>query len=155
SIRSRPPLARRDHTTHPPTQDGRLMVPLRRFGLLDLLSLLLVLAVAAGLRTGYLVRCCDRAASAGPLRVLDARPPLPPSEDDPDGTPRDELQSLIENVRDKGRFAVRAPLAQEEERTAHVAPAFPWLTGHLGKVVPQTRLGEWVRWIHVGLGTLT
>jgi 4-amino-4-deoxy-L-arabinose transferase-like glycosyltransferase len=58
-------------------------------------------------------------------------------------------------VREHRSFSVRAPFAEDEERTAHVAPAFPWLVGHLGRVVPEARLGGWVRWIQVALGTLT
>ena len=103
------------------------MTPLRRFGWPDLLSLVLVLAAAAGLRAGYLMRCCDRATSSGPLRVQDDRPPL-------SGSDENEYEALIANVRDHRSFSVRAPFAEEEERTAHVAPAFPWLVGHLARV---------------------
>ena len=60
------------------------MADMRRFGPADLLLLLLVLAVAGGLRAGYLFSCADRSRSDGPLRVQDPSPVLtdivPPEE---------------------------------------------------------------------------
>lgn len=133
------------------------MAPLRPFGLADLLSLLLVLAVAAGLRVGYLVACCDKANTSGPLRVQE--PPRKPA-----GSEReDELEQLIRNVRDSRSFSCGAPFAgkqeggaaDREEPTAHVAPAFPWLVGNFAKFVNEKSLDSLVRWIQALLGTLT
>src|SRR5262245_55244146 len=150
-----PCVGRRAHcmiAQHPSAARSRekdpLMAPMRRFGWPDLVSLLLVLAVAAGLRAGYLIRCCDRATSSGPLRVQDVPPPVPGSEDN-------ESEELIRNVREHRSFSSHAPFAEGEERTAHVAPAYPWLVGHLGRVVPEGRVNGWVRWIQMALGTLT
>lgn len=124
------------------------MTPPRRFGWLDLLSLLLVLAVAGGLRAGYLLRCCDRAATAGPLRVQDPRPALPGSEES-------EVEALIGSVREHRSFSARAPFAEGEEPTAHVAPGFPWLVGQLGFLVGEDRLFVTVRWAQAALGAAT
>jgi Dolichyl-phosphate-mannose-protein mannosyltransferase len=49
------------------------MVELRRFGFLDFILLLLVLAVAGGSRAGYLITCCDNGRAPGPLLVQDPR----------------------------------------------------------------------------------
>ena len=52
------------------------MADLRRFGLVDFLLLLLTLALAGGARSYYLISCCDKGATPGPLRVQDVRTPL-------------------------------------------------------------------------------
>lgn len=134
------------------------MADMRRFGPADLLLLVLVLGVAGGLRAGYLLQYADGGRSEGPLRVQDARPPLadfaPPQEEKMRGAPRPtELDALIHNVQEKHWFGVLAPFAPEEERTAHVAPGYPWLVGTLGRFVGD-QLDYTVRWIQVGLGTL-
>lgn len=134
------------------------MAEMRRFGVVDLLVLLLVLGVAGGLRAGYLLACADGSKSSGPLRVQDARPPLVDFEapEDMRGGPRpDEMDALIHNVHRHRWFGSLAPYANSEELTAHVAPGYPWLVGYLAQVVPDNRLDSIVRWIQMGLGTLT
>jgi hypothetical protein len=134
------------------------MADMRRFGPADLLLLLLVLAVAGGLRAAYLVRLADRGRSEGPLRVQDQRPPLADFDAPPDmrGAPRPtDLDALIDNVQQHRWFGSLAPYAPAEEQTAHVAPGYPWLFGTLARFVPANRLDSTVRWIQMALGTLT
>ncbi|MFO0879563.1 MAG: hypothetical protein U0840_19635 [Gemmataceae bacterium] len=116
------------------------MADMRRFGLIDLLMLLVVLGAAAGVRAGYLVTCADSGHQAGPLRVQE--------------TPRPEDQDvLVGNVRAGFRFASQAPLAGDEETTAHVAPGYPYLLGLLAQQIPAEKFEFTVRWTQVGLGT--
>jgi 4-amino-4-deoxy-L-arabinose transferase-like glycosyltransferase len=134
------------------------MADMRRFGATDLLLLVLVLAVAGGLRAGYLMSCADRSRSDGPLRVQDPSPTLTDVAvpEDVRGAPRPTEQDvLIHNVQHDRWFGVPAPFAPNEERTAHVAPGYPWLVGTLGRFVPADRLDSTVRWIQMALGTLT
>jgi 4-amino-4-deoxy-L-arabinose transferase-like glycosyltransferase len=133
------------------------MADMRRFGPADLLLLLLVLAVAGGLRAGYLFSCADRSRSDGPLRVQDPSPVLTdivPPEEMRGGERPTELDVLIHNVQHERWFGSPAPFAPHEERTAHVAPGYPWLFGNLARYVPDDRLDSTVRWIQMALGTL-
>jgi hypothetical protein len=52
------------------------MVELRRFGFFDFVLLVAVVALAAGARAGYLITCCDKGRSPGPLVVEDPRLPV-------------------------------------------------------------------------------
>lgn len=134
------------------------MADARRFTTLDLALLLLVLALAAGARAGYLMTCADNAGNSGPLRVTDAAPPLrdfdAPAERGGAPAPTG-LDALIHNVREHNWFGALAPFATREEQTAHVAPGYPYLVGMLGMAVGKDDLDTWVRWVQVGLGTLT
>ncbi len=138
------------------------MADMRRFGPVDLLLLVLllvlVLAVAGGLRAGYLLRCADGGRSDGPLRVQDASPPLADFDapEEMRGAPRPtEFDALVDNVRNHRWFGSLAPLASKEERTAHVSPGYPWLVGTLGRFLSEDRLDSSVRWLQVVLGALT
>jgi hypothetical protein len=133
------------------------MSEMRRFGPADLMLLLLVLAVAAGARVGYLMTCADGARSPGPLRVQEAPPKMPgftaPKEmrGHPEPT---ELDALIDHVRTDRWFGAKAPFAPGEETTAHVAPGYPWLVGELGRLVGAEKLDSTVRWVQAALGSL-
>jgi hypothetical protein len=134
------------------------MANIRRFGPADLLLLVLVLAVAGGLRAGYLMQCADSARSDGPLRVQDKRPPLVDfkAPEDMRGAPRPtEMDALIYNIKEYLWFGVQAPFAPGEEQTAHVSPGYPWLVGLLARYIPGDQLDNTVRWAQLGLGTLT
>jgi hypothetical protein len=129
------------------------MAVIRRFGLADLVLLLLTLAVAAGARIGYLMST-GGAGSAAPLRVQqpvapDLRPARP-------GLPRpDEVDVLVHNLHQHTWFGCAAPFAAVEEQTAHTSPGYPWLLWLLARGVGLDGLDRWVRWLQVGLGTLT
>jgi len=129
------------------------MTDSRRFRLLDLIPFLLVLATAAGARVGYLVTRAEGGDSAGPLIVQDASPELVLTG----GQRSSELDALRGNIRDHHWFGSLAPFANQEERTAHVAPGYPWLLGELERYAPAD-LGptdRLVRWLQALLGTLT
>jgi 4-amino-4-deoxy-L-arabinose transferase-like glycosyltransferase len=112
----------------------------RRFGAADLLLLVLVVAAAAGARAGYLWSCADSGRTGGPLLVQD-RPA--------------ELDVLVRNLKEHGRFAGPAPFAAGEEVTAHVAPGYPYLLSGLARLVDPAALDSTVRWVQCGLGALT
>jgi 4-amino-4-deoxy-L-arabinose transferase-like glycosyltransferase len=118
------------------------MADIPRFRPADLVMLLLVLALAAGTRFGYLASCCDGAGNGGPLHVVHEPAPA-------------DQAALIAHVRDNGWFGSKAPFATKEEVTAHVSPGYPWLVGLLGRVVSTDKLDSTVRWIQAVLGTLT
>ncbi len=131
----------------------------RRFALTDGLLLLAVLAVAGGARAWYLSACADSGRTDGPVLVQDPSPPL-------QGLPPDtvlhghraptELDGLVHNLRENRWFSTRAPLAADDELTAHVAPAYPWLLHWLElspvDLGPSDRV---MRWLQAGLGVLT
>ena len=136
-----------------------LMADIPRFRPADLVLLVLVLAVAASARVGYLVTCADGARNSGPLRVVDEQPPLAgfTAPDNMRGAPKPTDQDvLIHHVREKGWFGSKAPFATEEEATAHVSPGYPWLVGLLGRAVSgDNKLDSTVRWSQAVLGSLT
>ena len=115
------------------------MAELRRFRPMDFLLLLLILAVAGGARSVYLLHHADGGRSAGALAVQDSR--------------QEELTPLIDNVQSGQGFVGPAPFASEEEATAHTSPGYPYMVGFIGKYVDQR--DYFVRWIQVGLGALT
>ena len=117
------------------------MTEVRRFGLVDVLLLLLVLASAAGTRASYLVVCAENGTNAGPWRVQD--------------DPPQELLSLALNLKERNWFGSEAPLAaaHQQELTAHTAPAYPWLLSLVARL--PVVFDPAVRWLQVGLGTLT
>jgi 4-amino-4-deoxy-L-arabinose transferase-like glycosyltransferase len=122
------------------------MADIRRFGPADFVLLLLIFAVAAGARAGYLFSCADGGRNGGPLRVQDVRREVEPG--------KTELDQLIQNVRDRGWFGSQAPFSSKEEATAHIAPGYPWLVGTLARYTGEGA-DRAVRWIQVLLGALT
>jgi 4-amino-4-deoxy-L-arabinose transferase-like glycosyltransferase len=128
------------------------MVEKHRFRLVDFLLLVVVLAVAGGLRADYLLTCADAGRNAGPLVVAAPAPMAPDSSPD---EPVTELDRLIRNLRERQWFACRAPLAAADEPTAHVAPGYPSLLALLASFVDASVLDSTIRWIQCGLGTLT
>src|SRR5438874_1138019 len=89
----------------------------------------LVLGLAAGLRLGYLAVCCEGGASTPRFAVQGGAPPLEYGADvelrghKSPGT----FDALVHNVREHRWFGSLAPLADGEEKTAHVAPGYYWL----------------------------
>jgi hypothetical protein len=115
--------------------------------LADTVMLVVVLATAGAARAGYLWECADRGRAAAPLQV---QTPLA------DGQARSaEVDELVRNL-GRGRFAGRAPLANGEEETAHVAPGYYWLFATLDSwfETPEES-NQIMRWLQAGLGTLT
>lgn len=129
------------------------------FGGRELLLFLIVLAVAAGARVWYLWTCADNARKAGPLRVQEASPTLsglPAGTEMHGHAPPTEQDALIANLKEHQWFGSLAPLAGSEEKTAHVAPGYPWLLSLLERApVDVSPVERTVRWIQAGLGALT
>lgn len=134
------------------------MMESRRFGVVDLLLLVLVVGTAAGVRSWYLCSAADYAGNDGPLQVQDARPPLAlPADAELRGkSSPNELDALIHNLKEHSWFGCLAPFASDEEQTAHTAPGYPWLLSLLERspldLAPVDRA---VRWIQCGLGSLS
>jgi 4-amino-4-deoxy-L-arabinose transferase-like glycosyltransferase len=93
------------------------------------IGLLFVILFAAGTRIGYLLVFCDGGVAAPILTVQGASPGL---EFEPGTELRDheqptEFDNLVHNLRESRWFGGLAPLADREERTAHIAPGYFWL----------------------------
>src|SRR5262249_8949953 len=132
------------------------MTDQRRFGILDGVLLLLVLAAAAGGRFGYLSTCADAGERAGPLQVQDAPPALTGWPEMRGHLPPSEVDGLVQNLTEHHWFGGLAPLAGAEEQTAHTSPGYPWLLAWL-EAVPFALgpLDQTVRWLQAILGALT
>src|SRR5436309_5626388 len=130
-----------------------------RFGIVDLLLLVLTLAVAAGVRVVYIIGQADKGHSPGPLLVQAPSPrltALPPSTQLRGKSDPTELDALVHNLSRENRwFGSLAPLARSEEKTAHVSPGYPWLLSWLARPASGSGLDALVRWIQCGLGALT
>ena len=131
----------------------------RRLGFSDALLFLVIVATAGGARTWYLIVCANSGMSAGPLRVQDADPVLIslPADSEMHGRALPtEQDALIHNLKEHQWFGILAPFGTVEERTAHVAPGYPWLLAWLERSPIQFGPPDWtVRWIQCGLGALT
>ncbi|HEY7156245.1 MAG TPA: hypothetical protein VH575_19925 [Gemmataceae bacterium] len=111
-----------------------------RLTLKDGLLLAVVVALAAGMRAGYLIAGANYASNAGPLLVETAPP---------------ELETLVDNIRTSQHFIGRDPFVDEEQETAHLSPGYPWLMAMIGWVVDPAALPSTMRWLQCGLGALT
>src|SRR6476659_5661456 len=122
----------------------------RRFVFADVVLLLLVLLTAAGTRAGYLWSCANRGQNAGPLQVQDGSPLLTslPSGTEMNGhAPPSEVDALASNLKEHNWFGSLAPLAREEERTAHTAPGYPYLVSLIARLPVDREFA--VRWLQV------
>ena len=131
------------------------MSELPRFRSTDLLLLLVVLAAAGGSRAWYLVICADSGRAPAPLKVQDPGP----RPDYPEGTrlwghtQPTELDALVNNLLEHRWYGSLAPLADEEEKTAHQAPGYPWLVFLVARWLEDP---AWVVcWAQCVLGVLT
>ena len=120
-----------------------------------LLGLGLVLACAGGARSWYLVECTASGRLEPALLVQGRSPrvPVPDGQANRPRTPPTELDNLAGNVADQQWFGGLAPLANDEEQTAHVAPGYPCLLGAIASL--RTDAGTVLRWLQAVLGTLT
>ncbi len=134
------------------------MAYIRRFTLVDLILLVLVLGAAAGARAAYLGLCADGGRNGGPLRVEEPSPTLtglPPETTLRDRKEPTELDALVHNLTEHNWFGSLAPFAAGEEQTAHVSPGYPWLLAYLSRMTGLAGLDRAVRWVQCGLGSLT
>jgi 4-amino-4-deoxy-L-arabinose transferase-like glycosyltransferase len=126
----------------------------RRWCLADLTALLLVLALAGGVRAWYVAVCTDAGNEYPQLEVEGQAPRWFPTTAAV-RAPRQstELDELVHNLDGQRGFASVAPLAGQEEPTAHIAPAYPWLVSLAARLdMPRDVV---VRWAQAVLGTLT
>jgi 4-amino-4-deoxy-L-arabinose transferase-like glycosyltransferase len=129
-----------------------------RFSLWDLLLFVVILALAAGVRSGYLLSCADAGRAPGPLRVQAEPPPLrgiPPGTKILDKENPTDFDLLVHNLKESNWFGSLAPLAPKEEQTAHTSPGYPWLISAVARVLPPEQRDFAVRWLQCLLGTLT
>jgi 4-amino-4-deoxy-L-arabinose transferase-like glycosyltransferase len=120
-------------------------------GLVGLLCLLLVVGIAAGVRLAYVANYSED-GHAVPVFAVQGQGPARQPTDDSEPV-RTELEELAHNLRTKRAFASRAPLAEREEDTAHVAPGYPWLYSLAERAQDHPEM--LVRWVQCGLGALT
>ena len=124
-----------------------------RFGWIDALLALVVLAVAGGLRVGYVMTYCDPALPA-PLHVQDADTAI--SLVRPSGYTLTDRDVLVDNLCQSYRFGNRAPLSDLEEDTARVSPGYPWLVATVAGFVDDPESATAIlRWAQCALGALT
>ncbi len=114
------------------------MTESRRWGMADFAALLIVLALAGEARFWYVAVCTEGGYGTPTLQVQGDFP---------------QLDKLVHNIHDERWFASRAPLADQEETTAHVAPAYPWLMSLVGRM--DVSVPAVMRWGQAALGTLT
>lgn len=125
-----------------------------RMGFAGFVQLLLVVALAAGLRAGYLHVAADNGGGAPAIVVQgDGAPVHDPREDPGRQEPPVALQELVQHLTEQGGFAAQAPLTEQSEPTAHVAPGYPWLVAQFGRL--DASPDRWVRWAQCVLGSLT
>lgn len=130
----------------------------RRFGIADVLLLLLIVAVAGGARAWYLWVCADAGSLDAPLRVQDPRPglALPAGAELRGKINPTELDALVHNLKEHSWYGSLAPFAGAEEQTAHTAPGYPWLLSLLERSpLDLGPVDRTVRWVQCGLGALT
>jgi hypothetical protein len=106
----------------------------------EILLLVAIVALAGGLRAGYVMTCADNAHNAGPLLVE---------------TPPPDLDTLVHNLRDQQRFAVHSSLTDTDVDTAHVSPGYPILMAVVSRFVEDAALASTMRWLQCALGALT
>src|SRR5262249_17420612 len=112
------------------------MAEIRRFHLVDLILLLIVLVAAGGARGWYLSTYADGGNKDGPFQVQGRQ---------------EDVQELVDSLKNHRGFRGKAPLAAAEEDTAHVAPGYPFFVAALDRL----RIGVAVRWVQWALGTMT
>jgi hypothetical protein len=114
-----------------------------RFGFVNLLLFLVVLAAAATARGWYLYsECGNWASEPGPVEVQ--------GQTDPN------REVLVKNLSENNSFRGRAPLSEEERETAYTSPGYPVLLALLHRA-PRvlSSVDQEARWLQCLLGTLT
>ena len=117
-----------------------------RLGWAGLLQLALVVALAAVLRITYLNAAADYGRSAPAFAVQGAGPYAGANQSS-------TLDVLVHHLVDDRSFASLAPLADDEERTGHVAPGYPWLLAQLSAFNSTPDL--LMRWLQCALGAMS
>lgn len=129
-----------------------------RLGVPGLVLCLLIVLVAGAVRGRYLTNNLDASAPSVPLEVQDPPRRLPETAANAQRlrTEPNELDRLVHNLKENHGFVAPAPFSDEEERTAHVAPGYPWLLARLAGWIEETpALLRTIRWSQCVLGALT
>jgi hypothetical protein len=129
-----------------------------RLGVIGFLFFLAIVLVAGAVRGRYIATCLDASSVSIPLEVQD-----PPAEIPSDiklepilRAQPNELDLLVYNLKEHHWFGAAAPLSKGEEKTAHVAPGYPWLLAQLaGWIEDSGTLLQTIRWTQCALGALT
>lgn len=114
--------------------------------MIDALLVMLVLAVAGSARAWYVYSFAE--TGPAPLEVQGSYPYV-----DGQAGKKSEVAALVESLADKQSFAGRAPLADQEEATAHRAPGYCWIAAQVARWLDQPEAV--MRWLQVALGSLT
>src|SRR5260370_28949855 len=115
------------------------MADMPRFRFPELILLLAVVAAAAAARAWYVLEATNNGLEPAPFQVQG----FPPPPDYQAGTRLrgqlnpNELDALAHNVQMHRWFGSLAPLSDSEEKTANVAPGYPWLLARLAGWFPQ------------------
>ena len=131
------------------------MADMPRFRFPELILLLMVVAVAGGARAWYVMAATNNGSEPAPFQVQGPGP----QPDYEAGTRLrgqlnpSELDALVDNIQKHKWFGSLAPLSDKEEKTAHVAPGYPWLVALVARWMDNP--DQIVRWGQCGLGALT
>lgn len=134
------------------------MSPERRATGSEVALLIGILLLAAVSRGWYLWACTDGGRGPGPLQVQDDDRVLPTSKSDGESAKASatELESLVANLQEHRGFQTRAPLALEDEPTAHVGPGYAYFVAGVGMLpLDLGSRDRTLRWAQLVLGTLT
>src|SRR4051794_27882638 len=110
------------------TRRGLRMAELRRFGVLDAVLFLAIVLGAGGTRAWYLGVCAENGNSGGPILVQDPAP--------------SDQEALVHNLRENNSYSTKAPLADDDELTAHTSPGYPWLLAMLQRTMGDEDSGH-------------
>lgn len=126
-----------------------------RYNLGDWLGLLLSVALAAVLRFGYLNTAVDQGRGVPALVVQgeSARREHPADTELRGKKNPSEMDELVDSMRDGAGPKTLAPLSDSAEKTAHVAPGYPWLFAQISRLDVEADMV--MRWLQATLGVLT
>jgi hypothetical protein len=127
------------------------------FGLRDLLLANIVFAIAGTVRAGYVLACLQEPQQPPPIQVQDAATAITLNRgDDPAKFQPTDADTLVDNIAQSSWFGGRAPLATEEEVTAHVAPGYPYLVAYISRwLADADKATKAIIWAQCALGAVT
>ena len=126
-----------------------------RLNFTDYMCLLFVLLLGLGVRGAYLHWAVDDGLGKPAWRVQGDQPAFKfgKGKKPPEHDKSVELNNLVENWHEYGEFKCLAPLALEQEVTAHIAPGYSWLFAQLGRINVNDE--QVMRWLQAVIGALT
>lgn len=128
------------------------MAEINRLRGADWILLALAVLVAGGVRSWYVLTTIPR--GSGPVALaVQTRIPSSPADKDQRVESREDFDLLVRNLQGERWFGAQAPLADSPETTAHVSPAYFWLTAWISHFEPSPDMV--LRWLQIFLGTWT